>query len=33
VQQNYLHPSDALGVEAVERLTESVEEREIVSRH
>ena len=32
VTQNYLHPSDALSVEAVERLTENIEDAGILSR-
>ena len=32
VTQNYLHPSDELSIEAVEKLAETLEEREIVSR-
>ncbi len=33
VTQNYLHPSDELSVEAVEKLAENVNSREILSRH
>lgn len=33
VTQNYLHPSDELSVEAVEKLAENVDSREILSRH